>query len=183
MDRDRGLQPPLAKQILLNVMLDDLNQSSFDHFNDLATWDANDNPTVWAACLGQGKAWEDRRKCVGLGLPFPSVFCQRTTTAIPRRSRSSYLPRCDHRIMCTPACRTGLSHSRRISLSRRRSGLIKFVLSKACREAGAIVRCFNLLVPRSLYIVISPDRNGVEQITSVLSAELWWCWQSVWHNR
>lgn len=49
--RDRGLSPPLAKQILIYPMMDDRTQSN--HAGELVTWDENDNRTGWAAYIGQ----------------------------------------------------------------------------------------------------------------------------------
>lgn len=48
--RDRGLSPPLAKQILMCPMLDDRTESN--HAGPLAMWDENDNRTGWAAYVG-----------------------------------------------------------------------------------------------------------------------------------
>lgn len=51
--RDRKLDPPLGKQILINAMLDDRNQSRFEQLNGLTTWTPDDNLTGWAAYLGR----------------------------------------------------------------------------------------------------------------------------------
>jgi acetyl esterase/lipase len=48
--RDRGLSPPLAKQILIFPMLNDRTQT--DHTGGLAYWDVDDNITGWTAYLG-----------------------------------------------------------------------------------------------------------------------------------
>lgn len=49
--RDRGLSPPLAKQILVYPMLDD--RTVVNHAGKLAFWDADDNATGWTAYLGK----------------------------------------------------------------------------------------------------------------------------------
>jgi acetyl esterase/lipase len=52
MARDRGLQPPLAKQILLSPMLDDRNLQTMDSaLEPFATWSWDDNWTGWNALL------------------------------------------------------------------------------------------------------------------------------------
>jgi acetyl esterase/lipase len=52
MARDRNLQPPLAKQILLSPMLDDRNLESTDSaLEPFATWSWDDNWTGWNALL------------------------------------------------------------------------------------------------------------------------------------
>ncbi|BCR91441.1 alpha/beta hydrolase [Aspergillus chevalieri] len=52
--RDRGLSPPLAKQILVYPMLDDRTRTN--PFGDLAFWSAEDNVTGWTAYLGASAA-------------------------------------------------------------------------------------------------------------------------------
>lgn len=52
MARDRGLKPPLAKQILLSPMLDDHNlESTDDELAPFSTWSWDDNWTGWNALL------------------------------------------------------------------------------------------------------------------------------------
>jgi acetyl esterase/lipase len=55
--RDRALEPPLAKQILIYPMLDD--RTVTNHAGELAFWDANDNITGWTAYLGPGVGSRD----------------------------------------------------------------------------------------------------------------------------
>ncbi|KAL4928006.1 alpha/beta hydrolase [Aspergillus undulatus] len=52
MARDRGLSPPLVKQVLIYPMLDDRNTSSIHGLEELAFWNAADNLTGWTALLG-----------------------------------------------------------------------------------------------------------------------------------
>ncbi|CAG9996215.1 unnamed protein product [Clonostachys byssicola] len=52
MARDLGLQPPLAKQILIYPMLDDQNQVANDKMEPFAFWKTEDNVTAWTALLG-----------------------------------------------------------------------------------------------------------------------------------
>ncbi|KAB8261013.1 alpha/beta hydrolase fold-domain-containing protein [Aspergillus pseudonomiae] len=52
MARDRGLAPPLAKQILVYPMLDD-RPAAVDHAGDMAFWTPQDNVTGWTAYLGK----------------------------------------------------------------------------------------------------------------------------------
>lgn len=52
MARDRGLSPPLAKQILLEPMLDDRNTTTDEDLMPLVTWSWDDNWTGWNALLG-----------------------------------------------------------------------------------------------------------------------------------
>ncbi|VUC30730.1 unnamed protein product [Clonostachys rosea] len=52
MARDLGLQPPLAKQILVYPMLDDQNQVSNENMEPFAFWKTEDNITAWTALLG-----------------------------------------------------------------------------------------------------------------------------------
>lgn len=52
MARDRGLSPPLAKQILIYPMLDDRNTAPHTAVEPLATWGHEDNITAWTALLG-----------------------------------------------------------------------------------------------------------------------------------
>lgn len=51
MARDRGLSPPLAKQVLIYPMLDDRNTSPIEDMEALAFWKASDNITGWTALL------------------------------------------------------------------------------------------------------------------------------------
>lgn len=53
MARDRGLSPPLAKQILIYPMLDDRNTTPIAALEPLALWRNDDNITAWTALLGQ----------------------------------------------------------------------------------------------------------------------------------
>ncbi|KAL5365908.1 Alpha/Beta hydrolase protein [Aspergillus floccosus] len=53
MARDRGLSPPLAKQILIYPMLDDRNTTPIAALEPLAFWRNDDNITAWTALLGQ----------------------------------------------------------------------------------------------------------------------------------
>ncbi|KIW20220.1 hypothetical protein PV08_00795 [Exophiala spinifera] len=50
--RDRGLSPPLAKQILISPMLDDRNLTPNLALEQFATWNNEDNITGWTALLG-----------------------------------------------------------------------------------------------------------------------------------
>ncbi|KAL4965788.1 alpha/beta hydrolase [Aspergillus stella-maris] len=76
MARDRGLSPPLAKQVLIYPMLDDRNTSLIEDVEDLAFWKADDNLTGWTALLGDAVGTDGvseyaapaRVKCVD-GLP------------------------------------------------------------------------------------------------------------------
>ncbi|KAA8648835.1 alpha/beta hydrolase [Aspergillus tanneri] len=52
MARDRGLSPPLAKQILIYPMLDDRTTVPNPALEPLALWTTNDNITGWTALLG-----------------------------------------------------------------------------------------------------------------------------------
>ncbi|KAK2055335.1 hypothetical protein LY76DRAFT_662355 [Colletotrichum caudatum] len=57
MARDRGLSPPLAKQILVSPMLDDRTRVRPDNpLSQFLTWTDNSNQIGWNAYLGQGKA-------------------------------------------------------------------------------------------------------------------------------
>ncbi len=56
MAHDRGLNPPIAKQILLCPMLDDRNTTATDADSSLApfvTWSWDDSWTGWNALLGE----------------------------------------------------------------------------------------------------------------------------------
>lgn len=55
--RDRDLNPPLAKQILLEPMIDDRNTKTNEESLPLVTWSWDDNWTGWNALLG-GQAGE-----------------------------------------------------------------------------------------------------------------------------
>ncbi|OAG00550.1 alpha/beta-hydrolase [Paraphaeosphaeria sporulosa] len=57
--RDRKLQPPLAKQILLEPMLDDRNIVPNSELAPFVTWDWDDNWTGWNALLGDRTGSED----------------------------------------------------------------------------------------------------------------------------
>lgn len=52
MARDRGLSPPLAKQILAYPMLDDRNTQPHPAMEGLALWTTEQNLTAWSAFLG-----------------------------------------------------------------------------------------------------------------------------------
>lgn len=52
MARDRKLNPPLAKQILIYPMLDDRNLLPVEGLEELAFWKSTDNVTGWTALLG-----------------------------------------------------------------------------------------------------------------------------------
>ncbi len=52
MARDKNLQPPLAKQILIYPMLDDRNLVANEALEPLAFWKNDDNITGWTALLG-----------------------------------------------------------------------------------------------------------------------------------
>ncbi|PLB55709.1 hypothetical protein P170DRAFT_433219 [Aspergillus steynii IBT 23096] len=52
MARDRGLSPPLAKQILIYPMLDDRTTTPIPPLEPLALWNNDDNITAWTALLG-----------------------------------------------------------------------------------------------------------------------------------
>ncbi|OAP62872.1 hypothetical protein AYL99_02099 [Fonsecaea erecta] len=56
MARDKGLSPPLAKQILIYPMLDDRNNVPNEHLEPFAFWKVEDNITGWTALLGADKA-------------------------------------------------------------------------------------------------------------------------------
>ncbi|KAK2050123.1 hypothetical protein LZ31DRAFT_513488 [Colletotrichum somersetense] len=57
MARDRGLSPPLAKQILIYPMLDDRTRVLPENpLSQFLTWTDNSNQIGWNAYLGQGKA-------------------------------------------------------------------------------------------------------------------------------
>lgn len=57
--RDRGLTPPLAKQILIYPMLDDRNVEPIELLDPFAVWSSVDNLTGWTALLGRGKVGKD----------------------------------------------------------------------------------------------------------------------------
>jgi acetyl esterase/lipase len=50
--RDRGLQPPLAKQILIYPMLDDRSDRDLSSVSQYVIWHSDDNKTAWKALLG-----------------------------------------------------------------------------------------------------------------------------------
>lgn len=52
MARDRGLNPPIAKQILQCPMLDDRNTVVDEELAPFVGWNWNDNWTGWNALLG-----------------------------------------------------------------------------------------------------------------------------------
>ncbi|KAJ5156330.1 hypothetical protein N7492_009133 [Penicillium capsulatum] len=52
MARDRGLSPPLAKQILIYPMLDDRNTQPHPALEGLLMWTPEQNTTCWSAYLG-----------------------------------------------------------------------------------------------------------------------------------
>ena len=52
MARDKGLSPPLAKQILIYPMLDDRNLKANPQIEPFAFWKNADNITAWTALLG-----------------------------------------------------------------------------------------------------------------------------------
>ncbi|KAH0848512.1 hypothetical protein AYO21_08510 [Fonsecaea monophora] len=52
MARDKGLSPPLAKQILIYPMLDDRNLTANERIAPFAFWRNEDNITGWTALLG-----------------------------------------------------------------------------------------------------------------------------------
>lgn len=51
--RDRGLSPPIAKQILLAPMLDHRNTRPVEGMDSLTLWTSGDNATGWKALLGE----------------------------------------------------------------------------------------------------------------------------------
>ncbi|KAJ4991815.1 hypothetical protein SVAN01_02665 [Stagonosporopsis vannaccii] len=51
--RDRGLSPPLAKQILVYPMIDDRYDRDLSSISQYVIWDSNDNKTGWKALLGE----------------------------------------------------------------------------------------------------------------------------------
>jgi acetyl esterase/lipase len=57
--RDRNLQPPLAKQILVYPMLDDRNLVANEATEPFAFWKHKDNATAWAAVLGEAAGSPD----------------------------------------------------------------------------------------------------------------------------
>ncbi|OJJ89308.1 alpha/beta hydrolase [Aspergillus glaucus CBS 516.65] len=52
MARDRGLSPPVAKQILIYPMLDDRNTKTYSALTGLSTWSPETNVACWSAYLG-----------------------------------------------------------------------------------------------------------------------------------
>ncbi|KAL1897461.1 hypothetical protein Sste5346_004199 [Sporothrix stenoceras] len=56
MARDRKLQPPLAKQILVYPMIDDRNQIANEAIEPFAFWKTADNITAWECVLGAEKS-------------------------------------------------------------------------------------------------------------------------------
>lgn len=52
MARDRNLQPPVAKQLLIEPMLDDRNLTPNTALAPFLAWDVDDNITGWTALLG-----------------------------------------------------------------------------------------------------------------------------------
>ncbi|EXJ55892.1 hypothetical protein A1O7_08823 [Cladophialophora yegresii CBS 114405] len=56
MARDKGLTPPLAKQILIYPMLDDRNLVPNPRMEPFVFWSTDDNITGWTALLGADKA-------------------------------------------------------------------------------------------------------------------------------
>ncbi|OCT45133.1 arylesterase/monooxygenase [Cladophialophora carrionii] len=56
MARDKGLSPPLAKQILIYPMLDDRNLVPNPRMQPFVFWSYDDNITGWTALLGADKA-------------------------------------------------------------------------------------------------------------------------------
>lgn len=60
--RDRGLQPPLAKQVLVYPMLDDRTIGRYGPdwaVRKFLAWDENNNKIGWSAYLGEDKAGKD----------------------------------------------------------------------------------------------------------------------------
>lgn len=60
MARDRGLSPPLAKQILIYPMLEDRNTTPNAVLEPLALWNNDDNITAWTALLGADVVGTDK---------------------------------------------------------------------------------------------------------------------------
>ncbi|KAI9371589.1 Alpha/Beta hydrolase protein [Aspergillus egyptiacus] len=58
MARDRGLSPPLAKQILIYPALDDRNTVANPALLPFATWNYDNNLTAWKAYLGENAGKE-----------------------------------------------------------------------------------------------------------------------------
>lgn len=58
--RDRGLTPPLAKQMLIYPMLDNRNVKPIELLEPFAVWNSVDNLTGWTALLGHGEVGKDR---------------------------------------------------------------------------------------------------------------------------
>ncbi|KAJ5854276.1 hypothetical protein N7534_006819 [Penicillium rubens] len=52
MARDRGLCPPVARQILVYPMLDDRNTAPYPALKDLVTWSTESSVVAWSAYLG-----------------------------------------------------------------------------------------------------------------------------------
>lgn len=52
MARDKALNPPIRKQILIYPMLDDRNNTPIPGVEEHATWTCNDNITGWKSLLG-----------------------------------------------------------------------------------------------------------------------------------
>lgn len=58
--RDKGLSPPLRKQILVYPMLDDRNLTPDERLAPTAIWSYDANLTGWSALLGKGVAGTDK---------------------------------------------------------------------------------------------------------------------------
>jgi len=60
MARDRGLEPPLRKQILIYPMLDDRNTTQNPEMEPFLLWTNSDNITGWTALLGEDMIGTDQ---------------------------------------------------------------------------------------------------------------------------
>lgn len=58
--RDKGLSPPLRKQILIYPMIDDRNLTPDERIAPLAMWTYENNKTGWSALLGKGVPGTDK---------------------------------------------------------------------------------------------------------------------------
>lgn len=83
MARDKGLWPPLAKQILVYPMIDDRNVVVNETMGPFVFWKTEDNATAWTALLGVKASDPEARPPCRLMQPQPGleawrVFHRRT---------------------------------------------------------------------------------------------------------
>lgn len=82
--RDRGLQPPLAKQILLYPMLDDRTVTLDKHLEPFTMWNQEDNVTAWSAALGTDPAGLAEIHSTGTAVsPYAAAARVETPTGLP----------------------------------------------------------------------------------------------------